>query len=706
MDRELEAFSLRTNAEVHDRAVTGDGTSGDVYSETVFTELVMEHLGAIGMIDASELCHHEGTHGRYSLKVNGFALNEDEDQLDLFTTVFTDAPEPRNVPRDDIIRAADRAVRFFEAGAGGLHKSLEPSGEAFEIARKINQAVASIERVRVFILTDGLSPIKKMDAREVLGTPVRFEIWDVERLYRGMLAGVPRDEIEINFEDICGHPLACLPAVETGADFKSYLTVMPGELLYRLFDEYGARLLELNVRSFLGVRGSRTVNSGIRKTLRDEPARFMAYNNGIVVTADKLDIVTLPDGRPAIRSAQGLQIVNGGQTTASIHRARKHDRMDISAVNVAAKIITGLEADRLDQMVQQISHYANSQNTIQPADFSANDPYHVKLEELSSTVWCPDGQGRWFYERARGSYQMAQAREGATPAAARRFKGRTPPQRRFTKPEVAKYLNAWDQKPNLVSYGNQKNFDYFMQGLIAGKSGDWAPDQTYYRQLIAKAILYRAVQKIVRGEKFPAHQANIVAYLVSCLSWRTSQAVDLEGIWQRQAVSDALLGLLKQWAHAIDAVLRETANGRMVSEWSKREACWQSVKEMQLDLPDVLPPELSARHVTATGDGTARQDAYKEQLTPEDFRNIEVCKQVNGDTWLKVHAWGTKSGELKKWRSGIAHTLAGYAAASWDRGPSPKQARHGGRDPGGRGTRRHNRPPLYAVKIDWATTPQ
>jgi AIPR protein len=384
-----------------------------------------------------------------------------------------------------------------------------------------------------------------------------------------------------------------------------------------------------------------------------------------------------PDGRSAIRSAQGLQIVNGGQTTASIHRARKHDGMDISSVHVAAKIITGLEASKLDQMVQQISHYANSQNTIQPADFSANHPYHVKLEELSSTVWCPDGQGRWFYERARGSYQGALAREGATPATERRFKERTPPQRRFTKPEAAKYLNAWDQKPHLVSFGAQKNFDHFMQGLMAGKSDDWAPDQTYYRQLIAKAILFRAVQKMVRGEKYPAHKANIAAYLVSYLSWRTSQALDLEGIWQKQAVSDALLKLLRQWSHDIDGRLRETANGRMVTEWSKREPCWQAVREMQLELPDPLPPELSSRHVTATGTGTGRQEPYKEQLTPEDFQNIGICKRVDGDTWLKVHAWGTKSGELKKWQSGIAHTLAGYAAGDWDKGPSPKQARHG-----------------------------
>jgi hypothetical protein len=216
-----------------------------------------------------------------------------------------------------------------------------------------------------------------------------------------------------------------------------------------------------------------------------------------------------------------------------------------------------------------------------------------------------------------------------------------------------------------------------MQGLMAGKSEDWTPDQTYYRQLIAKTILFRAAQKIVRARKFPQGKANISAYLVAYLSWRTSQAVDLEAVWQSQVVSPALMQLLESWSGEVEARLRETAQGRQVSEWSKRETCWQKLRELQLDLPDPLPPELSARHVTASGTGTAREHPYREQLSPEDFRNIEVCRAVDGETWLRVHAWGTKSGELKKWQAGIAHTLAGYAAAGWDKGPSPKQARHG-----------------------------
>jgi AIPR protein len=182
-------------------------------------------------------------------------------------------------------------------------------------------------------------------------------------------------------------------------------------------------LLELNVRSFLSARGK--INSGIRRTLREEPDRFLAYNNGIVVTVDELETITLEDRRPAIRSLRGLQIVNGGQTTASIHRARKVDRADISSVMVPAKI-TRIDPAHQEEVVRNISRYANTQNVIQMADFSANEPFHIEIERLSERIWCPGEQGRWFYERARGQYQVAKSNAAATRGRRRRFNEQTP----------------------------------------------------------------------------------------------------------------------------------------------------------------------------------------------------------------------------------------------------------------------------------------
>jgi hypothetical protein len=101
-----------------------------------------------------------------------------------------------------------------------------------------------------------------------------------------------------------------------------------------------------------------------------------------------------------IRSLKGLQIVNGGQTTASLHRARKRDKASLENIKVPAKIIR-VKSENLDEMVAAVSRSANSQNTVQPADFSANDPFHTTVETLANNTWLPDQSGRWFYERAR-----------------------------------------------------------------------------------------------------------------------------------------------------------------------------------------------------------------------------------------------------------------------------------------------------------------
>lgn len=676
LERELAGFARSVLTEVEDRIAAGN-VDGGPYSENAFTGWVMDYLSEVGMVESPNICHYEGSWGRGQAKVmiSGFAFSEDEDRLDIFSTIYNGSPDPVPVPKDEVVKAASRAAKFFEAACNGIQGSLEPASAVAALASRVQQCSGKIDRVRVFVLTDGVAGANRILRTELDGTPFHFEIFDLVRLFKVMQPGQPPEPIAIDFVEEFQAAIPCLQMPAPAGDYSAYLAIFPGEVLFRLYDEYGPRLLELNVRSFLSVRGK--VNSGIRSTIRESPDCFLAYNNGIVITVDDIDTVKLAGGGLAIKSVAGLQIVNGGQTTASIHRARKVDRADLSAVQVPAKI-TVIKADKLSEMVGQISRYANSQNTVQPADFSANDPYHVKIEELASTTWCPGEETRWFYERARGSYQVALARIGTTKAKADKFKSTTPPQQRFTKTDLAKYLNAWEHKPGQVSRGAQKNFDTFMQGLRNGRAG-WLPDADHYRALIAKAIIWRTAHSVVlkerEAERIIAQPANVTAYLVSYFSWATGGNVNFELIWQRQRLSDALVSMLRSWALVIDKRLQEGANGRMISEYAKAkkssEPCWEHVKAAKLPIPEDLPPELSSKPSAGNGGGG------EESVSPEDFRNIEICKGVDGATWLAIHAWGKKSGELQRWQYGIAHTLAGYAAEGWTKGPSTKQARHG-----------------------------
>lgn len=224
----------------------------------------------------------------------------------------------------------------------------------------------------------------------------------------------------------------------------------------------GSRLLELNVRSFLQARGK--VNRGIRDTILSDPGHFLAFNNGISVTAEELGVQRSSDGSLSIRSIKGLQIVNGGQTVASIHRAKNRDKADLSRIAVQAKI-TVVEPGHQDDLVPFISRYSNTQNKVNETDFSANHPFHVRIQKLSEQIWAPGETSRWFYERARGQWEVARAREGTTPARVRAFDQKAPRKQKVDKTLLAKAVNAWSERPHVVSLGGQKNFVRFMEDV-------------------------------------------------------------------------------------------------------------------------------------------------------------------------------------------------------------------------------------------------
>jgi len=225
------------------------------------------------------------------------------------------------------------------------------------------------------------------------------------------------------------------------------------------------------------------------------------------------------------------------------------------------------------------------------ADFSANDSFHIEIERLSKAVWCPGEQGKWFYERARGQYQVAKADAGS-PANVRKFVEQIPPNRKFTKTDLAKYVQSWELFPHLVSRGSQKNFVLLMEDLTQKRDMDWAPDDKFYKDLIAKAIIFRTVQKLVRQEKFPAYQANIVTYTVSYFSRLCGGTVDLGLIWKNQRLSPGLEALLQSWAWEINKGILESAQGRNVTEWCKKEDCWRHIRGLRLPMPSTPPAEI------------------------------------------------------------------------------------------------------------------
>lgn len=587
----LEEFLGETRTEI-----AAQMSDGSPFAELVFCEVVMQHLVEAGMTFEPVVCHFQGKVGNANLRLSGYAISDDADQLDLFVSLYEGFETLTPVQDESSKTAAQQCVRFLELCATGrLADKLDPSSDAHSLALTIREIYDGLEQVRVFVLTDGVAKSKSFKPRDVGGKSVRLEVMDIERLFRHRSEGKPRDELVIDFNEVSGSPLPCVYVPGQTGDYDYALTAIPGEALRFIYEKFGPRLLEANVRSFLSVK-SKGVNAGIQSTLRSAPERFMAFNNGIVLVADEMKLDRAEDGSPGIVWLRGMQIVNGGQTTASIYFAKKkYPETDLSKVRVPAKIIVMREEDstKEEALVSDISRYANSQNAVRQSDLSANKPFHIDVERLSLSVYCPDGVGRWFYERAAGSYNTLLAREGTTPARLRALKESVPLSRKITKTELAKYVMAWDVRPEIVSLGTQKCFDRFMTALgEAEASGNpLVPDPAYFKALVAKAIVFKAVHKTARP-LVSAFLANVAAYTVGVMADSYGEAFDMEKVWLRQGVTPQLLEQVEIWAREVNDRLHETANGKMISEWAKRPECREAMFSRPYSPPSVEVPEV------------------------------------------------------------------------------------------------------------------
>jgi hypothetical protein len=413
------------------------------------------------------------------------------------------------------------------------------------------------------------------------------------------------------------------------------------------------------------------INKGIRNTILNEPHRFFAYNNGITATADHIDFEQ-NGGSLKITKIRNLQIVNGGQTTASLAHTAKKDRANLDGIFVQCKLSV-IPAAFIDEIVPLISRYANSQNKVSDADFYANDPFHVSIEELSRTVWAPALGGssrntRWFYERARGQYADAKARE-TTPARKRQFEALSPNRQKFTKTDLAKYENTWMQLPHIVSLGAQKNFHDFSVRLK--ERGLVKVDLTYFQHLIAKAILFKRADRIIQQQELGGYKANTVTYTLAWLSHYTKQCIDLDTIWREQDISPALQEAIRMVSHRVHSIITSPPSNRNITEWCKRKDCWDTVRETEI----VIGTKLATELIPITRDPTRTPDRGIATPNHEDSELIRQVSAITPDDWFRISKWAKETNNLQSWQRSLAYSIG--RALSNGRTISPKQAKQG-----------------------------
>lgn len=638
----------------------------ETLSLEAFTQGVAQRLAEAGQFGGVERCFHR----KRGVEVSGYAL--EGDAFHLFVTDYRGSGQPESLTDGQIKQWFRRLSNFVERSLDGYADRLEESSPEFELADLIRTNWPRSGTAQFYLFSDARARRPVVPDREIRGVKVSHEVWDLERLFRFDTSGLEREPISVDVVQRFGIPLPCLRG-PSAPDHDVYLLVMPGDFLAQLYKEFGPRLLERNVRSFLQARGN--TNRGIRDTILKQPDRFLAYNNGISATARSVSLVRSGDGSSAVARIDDLQIVNGGQTTASLAAALHGDTADLSHVAVQMKL-TVVRPETIDELVPYISRYSNTQNRVTGADFSSNAPFHLAIEKLSRSVWAPAPEGtqrqtHWFYERARGQYadELARAR---TPAQQREFKAKNPPFQKFTKTDLAKFENSWQQHPHVVSLGSEKNYGEFHLRLADDKR---QPDVAYFERLVAKAILFRTAEKLISAQRFGGFRANIVTYTIAKLSHATSHRLDLASIWKAQRLSDATTEAVEEISRLVFAVITDPPERvRNIGEWCKRLDCWKRVEELDWHPSRALESELidvgSGRAARVIGDGSGT-------LTARESEIVEDASAVEADTWFRLSSWAKETSNLQPWQRGLAFSLGRLAHRSLL--PSVKQAQQGTR---------------------------
>lgn len=652
---DIEAFAPQLQQDVLARS-----EACGLLQQEAFFEAVSDMLIGAGEVTEANYSQHRQT----GVQIDGYGGSpQDEDGVIKLMLIDYDPDFGANasIGRTEIQTILKRGENFLQRTVGGDYvRQLEESSDVYALARMIRRQWKDILKIKFIILTNKQLSARFKDDSVRLGvideTPVMLSIWDMKRLAEVWGQGLEREPLMVDFREL-GYTVNALPANTGNSDFPSYLTVVPGSAIADIYDRYGTRLLEQNVRVFLQARGN--VNKGIQTTILDAPEMFFAYNNGLTATVEDIELAAGPEGL-TIAALHNLQIVNGGQTAASIYlmspysrkRWRKGQNPDLARVFVQMKISV-VPPEKTIDVVPKISRFANSQNKVSDADFFSNHPFHVQIERFSQRIIAQPRSGsftptRWFYERMRGQYQNA--RGGLSGAALKEFDAKNPRSQVITKTDLAKFLMPWEGKPEIAQRGAAKCFMEFAS-LIESK---WDQDQAfcnedYYREAVVKAILFRHTERIVSGQPWyegGGNRAPIVIHTVGKLAAdldRLGKVFPFQRVWQVQELTPAAEAVLTGLTTVVkDVVLNPPMEGHLPTEWGKQQACTERLRST----PFEYSPEFTDELLTDSEYQSDRDSARKDHKLAETVNAQIFVSRQGPPFWESVRDWGVSRQQL------------------------------------------------------------
>ncbi|MDC3084560.1 AIPR family protein [Gammaproteobacteria bacterium] len=648
---------------------------GNDFTQATFIEEFADELIQSGFIEGFSPCYYNAQRG---MRIDGYWFGSDLN-LDLFVADFEFRTKPESLTKTETDAIFNRVTNFFTScRLKKLYEDLEDSSPEYGLARQISEQ-KTISKINIIIISErSLSArLGAIQDQTLCDITTSFHIWDMTRLFMQQSSKGQRESLDIDLIEKYNTGIPCLKANMGEGKRDSYLAVVPGKILSSLYKDYGTRLLEQNVRVFLQARSK--INRDIKATILSEADMFFAYNNGITATADE---VTLTDTGAGLEMSRikNLQIVNGGQTTASIFHTHRTESNQFSIDDIFVQMkLTVISNEDTQTVVPNISRFSNTQNRINPADFFSNSPYQMRMEELSRRMLVPPSgdsirETKWFYERSRGQYNDAQSTK--TQGERKAFQTLYPKRQMFTKTDLAKFENVWLGNPVGINRGAEFNFKEFVTRI--GKEWDANSEQFnehYFKQTVSRGLIFRATEKIISAQDwYGGYRANIVAYTLAIISEiirLEKKELDLISIYNKQELPEFLSETIGNIAKYVNDDIIEGAGTANVTEWCKKPACWARILGKITEIEKLVNVDFKENLLNLEAIKQEKKSAAKTQKIDDGISLQSQVLEITAAGWNRLYAEGAN----KKLLSEFEISLLKIAIQIPKKLPSEKQAK-------------------------------
>lgn len=627
--------------------------------ETQFLIKSIEDLESMGELNDPNLMpgvERRGRRGRI-MAFDAYAYDEADCALVMIASDFYNERDvAHTLTRTRIDELFNHMLNFIDESVNGHMSEYFDDSEpelciAREFSKKIGKSLltAEITRFKFLIISNAVlsNQVKNLKREDFLGRPVELNVWTLERFYQTYISN-KSEIVEFETSDFDCAGIQCVKAnLGEKNEHDSYLCIVPGKFLADIYLRYGSKLLQGNVRAFLSVRGK--VNKGIRTTIVNEPQNFFTYNNGIAVVARSVRFSK--DGSKIVYFCDP-QIINGGQTTASLANAaiKKEARNGWDSLFVPMKLtVLNVENEMSEQQLEEynditrkISECANSQNAVSSGDFFSNHPFHKKMEELSRKVMAPPVGGNpyqtiWFYERSRGKWEQEQMQMSVSEK--KKFCEQYPKNQVIKKERLAKCLNTIYMNPQQVCQSSAINFTRFADTIeqLWDASKDNIND-VYFKKAVCSVIIFDSLDSMIgKSGWYPkgGNKAQITPYAIAKLMTLIPKGYDIDWktIWQKQSLYRALAEELMKLAYIAHNFLLEQAQGGIVRTISRTLKVWENFKNLNYQLSeDFIESLVSASDSKAEEQAAKRAHKFNSQIDA----SLEIFN-LGQKYWMRVY---------------------------------------------------------------------